>query len=299
MTVSAREKKALDKMWQGASATGAGSTVPWEDGKYQFKILKGTGITSGTGGKLRWLWKVKCVGGADKGEGLGKIATLGDNLENSNNMGFLKRKVAKLGANPPANIDEVLDGTLAEELIGKVCEAQIRWANDFVNFYPNKLVGDGDEEEEEDTDEETEEEEDEDAEESEESDEEESDDEEEESDEEEETEEDEEDSDEEEETEEEEEDEGAVQMDFPESSAAAKKVKLADAKTILKALEINAGTDPKAMLAIAAGVAAGEKPDAVAVKKLAKAMKVKIGATDSPIATRKKVKAALDSLIGG
>ena len=52
------------------------------------------------------------------------------------------------------------------------------------------------------------------------------------------------------------------------------------------------------MLTAAAGLAAGEKVADVLVKRLGKAMNVKILKADSPIKAKQKVKKALDSLIG-
>jgi len=148
MSVSAKEQKTLQKMWKGAKDTG-GNQLDAPDGTYQFKIAKAVFKVSGTGKPM--VSAVYEIVGGDE-EYVGVKGSQFDNLETPDNMGWFKRKLGRLGIKVPADIGELLDGTVCEEMNGRVFEGVLRTANDFQNLYVNKLVskdGDDDDDEEE------------------------------------------------------------------------------------------------------------------------------------------------------
>lgn len=136
MALSAKERKALDKMWKGSNEN-MGSNIDAPDGQYQFKITKASFKTT-QNGKPGINTEVKIVGG-DK-DYVGIKGKFRDNLETAENMGWFKRKIKRLGLRIPKSISDIVDGSLLEGLIGLVFDGQLKTTNDFQNLYVNKLV---------------------------------------------------------------------------------------------------------------------------------------------------------------
>lgn len=132
--INPKEKAALQEMW-GKSET-AGTDIP--DGTYQFIILSARFHMSDKG-KPQFKTKVRVKGGAE--EYVGKELEINDNLETPENMGWFKKKLARLNISTPEDFDEIVDGTLAEQMVGKVFEGQAKTKNDFLNIYVNRLLG--------------------------------------------------------------------------------------------------------------------------------------------------------------
>lgn len=135
MGVNPKEKAALQGMWGSAKQA---STTELPDGTYQFQIT-GARFHMSNAGKPQFKTKLKVTGGAE--DYIGKELEVNDNLETPENMGWFKRKLTRLGIAVPEDIDDIIDGTLAEQMTGKVFEGQAKTKNDFLNVYVNRLLG--------------------------------------------------------------------------------------------------------------------------------------------------------------
>lgn len=135
MGVNPKEKAALQENWNKAQA-GGGSDIP--DGTYQFVIVSAR-FHMGTNGRPQFRTKLRIKGGAE--EYVGKELEINDNLETPENMGWFKKKLTRLNIAMPEDFDDVTDGTLAEQMAGKVFEGQAKTKNDFLNVYVNRLIG--------------------------------------------------------------------------------------------------------------------------------------------------------------
>lgn len=135
MSVNPKEKAAFQEMWNQAAKSG-GADIP--DGTYQFTILSARFHMSDKG-RPQFKSKVRVTGGAE--DYVGKEFEINDNLETPENMGWFKRKLSRLNISLPEDFDEVTDGTLAEQMTGKVFEGQAKTKNDFLNVYVNRLIG--------------------------------------------------------------------------------------------------------------------------------------------------------------
>jgi hypothetical protein len=151
MSVNAKDKAALQKNWDDAEAA-KGSELP--DGTYQFQVIKKTGKGDKTGfaltGKDKPVFKtaLKVVGGDE--EYMGQELYINDNLETAENMGWFKRKLSRLNVPLPEDISELTDGEVADAMIGKKFEGQVKTKNDFMNVYVNRLLGEAEGDDEED-----------------------------------------------------------------------------------------------------------------------------------------------------
>jgi len=149
MAVNAKEKAMLQKMWEDADSAGGGE-LP--DGTYQFKVLKKgkdgrvTGFKMSDKGKPTFKTQLKCVGGAE--EFIGTEIEINDNLETSENMGWFKKKLSRMNISLPEDISDITDGEVADQMIGKTFEGQVKTKNDFLNVYVNRLIGESEEGEE-------------------------------------------------------------------------------------------------------------------------------------------------------
>jgi hypothetical protein len=148
MAVDKKERALLQDNWDNAEAT---SGVDLPDGTYQFEIKKKvgdkvTGFQWSGGAKRKPTFKtqLKVKGGAE--EYVGTELEVNDNLETAENMGWFKKKLNRLNVELPEDIGDVIDGTIAEAMIGKVFEGQVKTKNDFINVYVNRLMGEADEE---------------------------------------------------------------------------------------------------------------------------------------------------------
>lgn len=138
MSVNPKQKQQLENMWEGAKEAG-GSGVP--DGTYQFKIVSAAFDMSP---KPCFKQKLEVVAGDDKI--VGETIEVRDNLETAENMGWFKSKLARLGMQG-VTFDDISEGTLAEQMKGKVFEGQAKTKGGFLNIYVNRLISDGDGEE--------------------------------------------------------------------------------------------------------------------------------------------------------
>lgn len=135
MSVNPKDKEALQEMWSKAQHASS-SDIP--DGTYQFVILAARFHMASTG-RPQFKIKVRIKGGAE--EYVGKEFEINDNLETPENMGWFKKKLSRLNLVCPEDFDEIVDGTLAEQMVGKVFEGQAKTKNDFLNVYVNRLLG--------------------------------------------------------------------------------------------------------------------------------------------------------------
>lgn len=135
MAVTPKEKKMLQEMWNKSQSGGQG--LP--DGTYQFEI---TGARFHLSNKQRpqFKTKLKVVGGEE--EFKGQELEINDNLETAENMGWFKKKLQRLNIAQTEDFDEVIDGTVADQMKGKVFEGQVKTKNDFLNVYVNRLIAD-------------------------------------------------------------------------------------------------------------------------------------------------------------
>lgn len=136
MSVTPKEKKQLQDMWDGAEA--AGQELP--DGTYQFEAVSARFHMTDKG-KPQFKTKIKVVGGDQ--EYVGQELEINDNLETKENMGWFKKKLQRLNINSPEDFEEITDGTVADQIVGKVFEGQVKTKNDFMNVYVNRLIGEG------------------------------------------------------------------------------------------------------------------------------------------------------------
>lgn len=132
--INPKEKAALQEMWGHAET--ASTDIP--DGTYQFVIV-GARFHMSDKGRPQFKTKLKVKGGAE--EYVGKEFEVNDNLETPENMGWFKKKLTRLNIVTPEDFDEITDGTLAEQMVGKVFEGQAKTKNDFLNVYVNRLIG--------------------------------------------------------------------------------------------------------------------------------------------------------------
>lgn len=132
--VNRKEKEMLQEGWSKSKAIT--SEVP--DGTYQFEIVEANYVVSQQGRpNFKLIYKI--TGGNE--DFIGKTVTDNNNLETAENMGWFKRKLIKLNIMVPEEFEEIMDGTLAEELVGKHFEGQVKTKNDFLNVYINRLTG--------------------------------------------------------------------------------------------------------------------------------------------------------------
>lgn len=134
MGLSKKELGDLRKAWTEAPET-VGGDLP--EGKYQFKVLSAE-IDKAGSGRLQCVWTYKVVGGPE--ETVGEKVSLAEGIETPENIGWLKRKLARMGygkydLNDFDTISEILDG-----IKGLVFEGQVKHKDGFMNVYANKLV---------------------------------------------------------------------------------------------------------------------------------------------------------------
>lgn len=143
MAVNAKERVALEKMWDEAKATGG---VDLPDGDYTFLTVKAKPNVSDKG-MPSFQSVVRIVGGPEAF--IGQEVPVRDNLGSADNMGWFKKKLARLGIEIPAK-DEMVrqllnkdegEGSVAAAMLGKKFSGQAKTKNDFLNIYVNKLIG--------------------------------------------------------------------------------------------------------------------------------------------------------------
>lgn len=138
MAINPKEKAELEAKWNSAEEAG-GSGLP--DGTYQFKILKGA-FKTGSNKKHAFKTMLEVVAGAD--DVIGETFEINDNLDTGENMGWFKSKLARLNVSlGDLTFDDIENGTLGEQLKGKVFEGQAKTKGGFLNVYVNRLIGEG------------------------------------------------------------------------------------------------------------------------------------------------------------
>jgi hypothetical protein len=143
MSFTRSDLKDLDKIWKDASSGNSGDgEVP--EGKYQAKVTE-VELAKSSGGRPQCKFVFKIVGGEE--QFIGKELTTYDGLETAQNMGFFVRKIKRFKIKPPTSFEEV--PKVVERCLGAVVEIQVKYKDDFLNVYVNKLVSPGKEEEEE------------------------------------------------------------------------------------------------------------------------------------------------------
>jgi preprotein translocase subunit YajC/signal recognition particle subunit SEC65 len=138
MSVNPKQKRELESMW-GESEEAGGSAIP--DGTYQFKIVK-AGFSMKSQSKPCFKTMLEVVAGPD--EQIGETFEVNDNLETKENMGWFKSKLARLNINiSELSFEDIENGTLAEQLKGKVFEGQAKTKGGFLNVYANRMIDEG------------------------------------------------------------------------------------------------------------------------------------------------------------
>jgi hypothetical protein len=139
MAVNPKQKADLSKMWDDSEEAG-GSGIP--DGTYQFKI-KGGGFKLTGNSKPCFKMLLEVVAGDEKL--IGESMELNDNLETKENMGWFKSKLARLNVSiGELTFEDIENGTLVEQLKGKVFEGQSKTKGGFLNVYVNRLISESD-----------------------------------------------------------------------------------------------------------------------------------------------------------
>jgi len=138
MAVNPKQKSELSDMWNQAEEAGGSGLA---DGTYQFKILKGQfKMTSNS--KPCFKTMLEIVAGAD--DMVGETVEINDNLETRENMGWFKSRLARLNISlGDLTFEDIENGTLGEQLKGKVFEGQAKTKGGFLNVYVNRLIGEG------------------------------------------------------------------------------------------------------------------------------------------------------------
>ena len=135
MSVNAKELAALQNMWNGAKPQ-TDCSLP--DGFYEFVINKAEfKVTSS--GIPQIVTELKVVGGNESF--IGETVPQRDSLQTPENMGWFKKKLARLGITIPENVEE-LTNRIPKELVGKKFAGQLKSKDEFVNVYVNKFLGD-------------------------------------------------------------------------------------------------------------------------------------------------------------
>lgn len=143
MAVSPKERAALEKMIAKApEATGA--DLP--EGTLEFLIVDAKPQIS-TKGKPSFLSTLQVVGGNDSL--IGQKVPIQDNLETPENVAWFKKKLRRLKIEAPTPkelVDQLVEGdvgrgSLAHLMKGRKFVGQVRYKDDFMNIYVNRLIG--------------------------------------------------------------------------------------------------------------------------------------------------------------
>lgn len=135
MSVNAKELAALQTMWNGAKPQ-SDCSIP--DGNYEFTIINAQFKVTANGiPQIATVLEV--VGGNETF--IGEKLSQRDSLQTAENMGWFKKKLARLGITIPENVEE-LTNRIPKELIGKKFAGQLKSKDEFVNVYVNKFLGD-------------------------------------------------------------------------------------------------------------------------------------------------------------
>ena len=132
MAVNPKQKAAFAAMWDDSEEANGGLS----DGKYQFKIKSARFDYTKTGKPV--MRRVMIVVGGSE-DARGETIEVSDNLETAQNMTFFKKTLSRLNVTN-VSAEDITDGTLAEQLAGKVFEGQVVNKGGFTNVYVNRLI---------------------------------------------------------------------------------------------------------------------------------------------------------------
>lgn len=137
MAVNPKDLAALQNMWKGAKPQ---SDCSLPDGVYEFLIVDAQfKITASGIPQITTMLEV--VGGNESF--IGEKVKQFDNLQSPENMGWFKKKLARLGITIPEDVEE-LTNRIPNELKGKKFAGQLKSKDEFVNIYVNRLLGEVD-----------------------------------------------------------------------------------------------------------------------------------------------------------
>jgi hypothetical protein len=137
MAVNAKELAALQGMWKGAKPQ-MDCSVP--DGTYEF-VIKEAQFKVTANGIPQIVTVLEIVGGNEAF--IGEKFPQRDSLQTAENMGWFKKKLARLGITIPEEVEE-LTTRIPKEMIGKKFAGQLKTKEEFINVYVNKFLGDVD-----------------------------------------------------------------------------------------------------------------------------------------------------------
>lgn len=135
MAVNPKLKARLSELWEQAEE----AAPDLRDGEYQFRVESARFAETKTG-KPQFVWSLKVVGGSE--EARGHTFEKRDNLETAQNMTFFKKTLARLNISS-IDLDDILDGTLSEQMAGKTFSGQVVSKGGFQNVYVNRLLSEG------------------------------------------------------------------------------------------------------------------------------------------------------------
>lgn len=139
--INPKQKAELSDMFENSKEQ-AGGGINLPDGNYTFKIVDGGKFEAAP--KPHYTHKAEVIRGGDD-SAIGEVVEIRDNMETPDNMGWFKSRMARLNVTG-LSFDDVEDGTLAEQLKGKVFEGQVKSKGGFANIYVNRLVSEASEE---------------------------------------------------------------------------------------------------------------------------------------------------------
>lgn len=135
--VTEKEIKALQSEWTKAKPQ-TDCSLP--DGSYEFLIVEAKfGVTKNGVPQMGMTYEV--VGGNESF--IGEKVIVRENLQTSDNMGWFKKKLARLSVTVPEDVSE-LQSKVPKELVGKKFAGQLKSKDEFFNVYVNKFIEDVD-----------------------------------------------------------------------------------------------------------------------------------------------------------
>ncbi len=151
MSFTRQDLADMNKLWGDSGDGGPGADeVP--EAQYQAKVKSAT-LMKSSSGRPQCEWKFKIIGGEEKA--IGKVLTVYDGLESPTNMMYFKKKLKRLQLAVPTEFEEIPE--LLAAAVGAEVNIQVKYKDDFLNIYINKLLkagdGEGEGEKEEDDDE--------------------------------------------------------------------------------------------------------------------------------------------------
>lgn len=134
MSFTRQDLMDMNKLW-GDSGDGGPDAAEVPEAKYQARVV-GAELMKSSSGRPQCRWRFKIVGGEEKA--IGKVLDTYDGLETPINLGYFKKKLKRMQIALPTDFEEIPD--LLKEAIGAVIEIQVKYKDDFLNVYVNKLV---------------------------------------------------------------------------------------------------------------------------------------------------------------